>query len=417
MHRPVSHFPYQSLTSRAHTISMNILHLDQHEARNIIVHAAGLSSPMAFGPGPEAVLRLIDHLGQIQIDTNYIVERAHHHAIFSRVPDYQPEWLAGLQAEEAIYEYPMGDAGFLPMSQYRFSLPVMESFKKNRKPLSKADSSAMKMVMDRISREGPLTVSDFEYDRQEQSTGWWDWRPAKIALERLYMEGELAVTRGRDFKKLYDLAANVIPSHAQLVMPSPLEYARHTILKTLRAMGIAAAREIWWRSRYYKHNIVREELVNMAEEGLVLEVQVEGLPTTRYMLPDYADGVPEPAGEVHILSPFDPLNIFRQRLADFFDFDYQLECFLPAAKRKYGYFSLPILFGNTFIARMDAKADRKSGTLIVHNLHFEFADNREIGLAALIGALKRFALFNQCRHISLLKSNHKRYFEHIRKTI
>lgn len=121
------------------------------------------------------------------------------------------------------------------------------------------------------------------------------------------------------------------------------------------------------------------------------------------------------AGDAFILSPFDVLNVFRHRLRDFFDFDYQIECFVPAPKRKYGYFSLPVLVGDTFIARMDAKADRKQKVLIVHNLHFEDVELGEVALVKIIEALKAFVIFNQCRDIVFKKTNREAYLDIIRR--
>jgi len=182
---------------------MSQLILSKAQARKIILHAAGLSKRAPFGKGREAVYKLIDHLGFIQIDANYVVERAHHHVIAARVPDYKQEWLEELQADGRIFEYFTSDAGYIPMHDFRFSLPVMESFSA-RNSLEQAEINLMNQVLDRIGREGPLRVKDFENDRQVASSGWWDWRPSKIALERLYLDGRLMVSR-KDFQKVYDL--------------------------------------------------------------------------------------------------------------------------------------------------------------------------------------------------------------------
>jgi uncharacterized protein YcaQ len=120
------------------------------------------------------------------------------------------------------------------------------------------------------------------------------------------------------------------------------------------------------------------------------------------------------SGEAFILSPFDILNVFRHRLKDFFSFDYQIECFVPAPKRKYGYFSLPVLVGDTFVARMDAKADRKQKVLIVQNLHFEAVELSETMTLEIIEALKAFVKFNQCRDIVFKRSNQEAYLNTIR---
>jgi uncharacterized protein YcaQ len=393
---------------------MSQLILTTSQARKIILHAAGLSKRAPFGKGREAVYKLIDHLGFIQIDANYVVERAHHHAIASRVPDYKQEWLDELQADGRIFEFYISDAGYIPMHDYRFSLCVKEGFLSRRKPLTQAEINLMDNVLDRVGREGPLMVKDFDNDREVASSGWWDWRPSKIALERLYLDGRLMVTR-KDFHKVYDLPRNLIPDDIDTTMPTPEEYARYVIRRCLKSLGIAYVKEIAWRARWVKNNLVKKELEKLVDEGEVCQVAIEGLKTAPlYMLPGYKKKKIELAGDAFVLSPFDVLNVFRHRLKDFFDFDYQIECFVPQAKRKYGYFSLPILVGDSFAARMDSKADRKQRILTVHNLHFEPLKLSEPMIVRIIEAIKTFAKFNQCSTIIIKKSNSKQYLKAIK---
>ena len=390
--------------------------LTRPQARNIILHAAGLARKGQFGTGSEAVYRVIDHLGFVQLDTNYVVERAHHHVMAARIPGYQKEWLADLCEDGRVFEYFTSDAGFLPVSDFRFSLPVKESFKAGGKPLAPAEVRLMKDVLDRVEREGPLMVNDFEYDRPEASTGWWDWRPAKVALERLYLEGKLMVSRNKTFHKVYDLPLNLLPQETEQNMPSPQEFARYVIRRTLGALGVSYVKEISWRARRVKGNLVKKELQRMLAAGEIHTVIIEGLKSpTLYMLCDQQTEV-ELSGEAFILSPFDILNVFRHRLKDFFDFDYQVECFVPAAKRKYGYFSLPVLIGDKFVARMDAKADRKHKALLIHNLHFENVSLSEAMIGQIAEALQAFVQFNQCRDIVFGRTNNDYYLEAISKS-
>lgn len=389
--------------------------LTKSHARRIILDAAGLSRPGRFGKGREAVYKLIQQLGYIQVDTNYTVERAHHHSIFSRVPDYKPEWLEELQADGRIFEFFTSDSGFQPMQEFRFSLPVKQAFTANRKPLTRAEVNLMAKVLDRVAREGPLMVKDFENDRQEASSGWWDWRPSKVALERLFLDGSLMTTRTPDFQKVYDLPKNLVPHDIDTTMPTPEEFARHTIRRVLRSLGIAYVKEMAWRARFVKGHVIREEILKLVAEGEVCPVKIEGLKTAPlYMLPGYLNKKIELSGDAFILSPFDTVNVFRHRLRDFFDFDYQIECFVPEPKRKYGYFSLPVLIGDTFVARMDSKADRKQKTLLVHNLHFEPVKLSRPEITKFIDALRKFAQFNKCTDIIIKKSNNKPYLTAIR---
>ncbi|AYB29103.1 winged helix-turn-helix domain-containing protein [Chryseolinea soli] len=390
--------------------------LTPSQARKIILHATGLSKRAQFGKGKEAVFKLIDHLGFVQIDTNYVVERAHHHSIVSRVPDYKPEWLDQLQADGRIFEFWTFATGYIPMRDFRFSLPVKESFAARRKELTTTEVNLMKKVLDRISREGPLMARDFENDRVTKSSGWWDWRPSKLALERLHLDGRLVTTRKDNFQKVYDLPENILPPDVDMSLPTAEEFARHIILRVLKALGIAYAKEIAWSARFVKHSI-KTELEKLVETGEICRVEIAGLKGPLYMLPEYKKKKITVSGEAFILSPFDVLNVFRHRLRDFFDFDYQVECFVPAPKRKYGYFSLPILIGDTFVARMDSKADRKQRTLTIHNLHFEPLKLTKPMVAKVCDALQAFAKFNQCDAIVIKKSNDASLLKTVRKAV
>ncbi|QNN43544.1 winged helix-turn-helix domain-containing protein [Pedobacter roseus] len=383
---------------------MEAIVLNRSQARKIIIHAAGLSKKAPFGTGIDAVYKVIDHLGYVQLDTNYVVERAHHHAMFARVPDYQTEWLAALGEQGDIFEYFTSDAGFLPMHDFRFSLPVKKAFEIKGTSLTKRESDLMNQILDDVERDGSVMVGDFENDRVEASSGWWDWRPAKVALERLYLEGKLMISRNSAFQKVYHLPLDLVPQDTDQTMPTDVEYARYIINRTLGALGISSVKEMAWRSRRVQGNLVKKELDKMVQAGEVIPVIVDGVKGPLYILSstDINIGIEE---ELFILSPFDTLNVFRARLKDFFDFDYQIECFVPAPKRKFGYFSLPILAGEKFIARMDAKADRKQKTLIIHNLHFEPVEIDEKTIDKFVFNLKEFILFNKCRDVVFKKSN------------
>lgn len=391
--------------------------LTKSQARKIILHAAGLSKRAQFGKGKEAVYKFIAHLGFVQIDTIYVVERAHHHAIVARVPDYKPEWLEQLQADGRIFEFWTYATGYIPMHDFRFSLPVKESFLSRRKAMTQTEVNLMKKVLDRIGREGPLRARDFENDRVTKSSGWWDWRPSKLALERLHLDGSLVTVRKKDFQKLYDLPENVIPGDIDMTTPTAEEYAQHVIKRALKALGVAYFKEIAYSSRFVK-TALKTELENLVATGEVCEVEIDGLKgSPLYMLASYKGKKITLSDEVFILSPFDVLNVFRHRLRDFFDFDYQVECFVPAPKRKYGYFSLPILIGDTFVARMDSKADRKLRTLTINNIHFESVKLTKPMVTKISDAIEAFAKFNQCDSIIVKKSNNAAVLKTIRKAV
>ncbi len=381
--------------------------LSQAQARKIILHAAGLSRHAQFGKGKEGVYKAIDHLGFIQVDTNYVVERAHHHSLAARVTDYKLQWLDELQSDGRIFEFWTFASGFIPMKEFRYSLPVKKAFMSRRTPLTQVEVNLMKKILDRISREGPLMARDFENDRVTKSSGWWDWRPSKVALEWLHLEGKLITTRKGNFQKVYDLPENILPGDVDLTTPSEEEFAQHVIRRSLKALGIGYLKDVALRGRYVKIPIA-PELKKMIDSGEVVNVEIAGLKTSAlYMLSEYKKKKINLPGDAFILSPFDLLNIHRQRLKDLFNFDYMVECFVPEKKRKYGYFSLPVLVGDTFVARMDSKADRKQRVLTVNNLHFEPVKLSRQMLSNIANALDRFAKFNQCDTVVIRKTNNK----------
>lgn len=386
---------------------MNKTVLTPQQARAIIIHAAGLSKRAQFGKGKEAALKAIDHLGFIQVDTNYTVERAHHHSLAARVPDYKTQWLDELQTEGRVFEFWTFASGFIPMDEFRYSFHVKKAFMSRRKPLVQTELNLMKKILDRISREGPLMARDFENDRVTKSSGWWDWRPSKVALEWLHLEGKLITTRRGNFQKVYDLPENILPGDLDMTIPTDEEFVQHVIRRSLKALGIGYLKDVALRGRYVKIPVM-PELKKMIASGEVVSVEIQGLKTQPlFMLADYKTKKIKLANDAFILSPFDLLNVHRQRLKDIFGFDYMVECFVPEKKRKYGYFSLPILVGDTFVARMDSKADRKQRILIVNNLHFEKAKITKQMVANIADALQRFTAFNQCDSVVIKKTNNK----------
>ncbi len=188
----------------------------------------------------------------------------------------------------------------------------------------------------------------------------------------------------------------------------------------IHAAGLSKTfKDIAFRARYLKEKkSIKIALDTMVRAREVYEVAVAGITgAPLYMLSEYKNKKISLSGDVFILSPFDVLNVYRHRLLTFFDFDYMVECFVPQPKRKYGYFSLPILLGDTFIARMDSKADRKQRTLTIHNLHFESVKLSKPMVAKLCTAIIGFAKFNECRAVDLKKSNDKALLKVIQKSL
>tara|TARA_B110000444_G_scaffold258930_1_gene301202 strand:+ start:515 stop:1228 length:714 start_codon:yes stop_codon:yes gene_type:complete len=229
----------------------------------------------------------------------------------------------------------------------------------------------------------------------------WARSLSKMALEQLFMEGELMVSRRINFHKVYDLRERVLPSSIDVSTPTSEELCGHLIGSYLRAQGLARIAELSYLRKGLGKQM-SQTVADFVEEGMLQMLEVNGqiYYATPKSLELIAQGLPSP--KLRILSPFDNAVIQRKRLASLFGFGYQMEYYVPKAKRKYGYFCLPILQGNRFLARLDAKADRKSGIFHVMNLYLESAvNNREAFLEVLDAELERFAKFNTCTAVEI----------------
>jgi len=362
-------------------------------------------------PGKAGVVEAIKRLGYVQIDTIAVVRRAHHHVLWTRCPDYDPKTLHELQSSDRrIFEYWAHAMAYLPMSDYRYYIPRMRAGGRVGAHEWRAKHrNVLDAVLTRIRAEGPLTSKDFEPPPGTKRGTWWNWKPAKQALEVLFWQGDLMIAERRAFQKVYDLTERVLPPDIDTSPPSDAECARFQARRALCALGVARDREIAEYGRMSTRTHVRTALEELIAAGEVVRVQVEGSTATDHCA--LADDL-ESAGpgaidaDAHLLSPFDGLIIQRARTRWLFGFDYTIECYVPEAKRKYGYFALPILYGDRLVGRLDPKADRKAGRLIVRKvwLEKEFVAD-EAFLGRLGDAIARFAAFNDCTGVTVEKSS------------
>ena len=291
------------------------------------------------------------------------------------------------------------------MTDFRFSLPYKQAIKSGQTHWYRTrDTQLMHELLERIRSDGPIRSRDVESSRSK-SSGWWDWKPAKKALEQLYMEGDLMVSRREGFQKVYDLTERVLPADVDTRMPTMAEFAEHMIDQQLRCHGVISLKGLSYLRRStalreaIKHS-VNERLVQRTVEQIQLSCgEVLIAPTGAFERP-----LPKVSNRMRILSPFDNSVIQRDRLKTLFDYDYQIECYVPEAKRQYGYFCLPLLYRDAFVGRVDCKAHRKERCLEVKALYFEWHGLEEDALLnAFIEAIHEFARFQQCERIALGK--------------
>ena len=251
------------------------------QARRLVLRAQGLDHPEPFGAGSaEATFRAIERLGYVQIDTISVVERAHHHVLWSRVPGYQPAHLEALLHPPApkIFEYWSHAAAYLPLSNYRFCLARMHTYASGqRRWFSAPDKKVRKLVLDRIRAEGPLQARDFDAPKSHKGGSWFEWKPAKRALEQLFTEGALMVRERRGFQKVFDLTERVLPPWVDTSLPTPAEQARWLIEETLRACGLGTEAEIRYLRREPTQAVLTRVLAEQEEAGALVRVRVQGV--------------------------------------------------------------------------------------------------------------------------------------------
>lgn len=376
---------------------------DLKRLRRLALSSQGLLKPETFGRGKSGAIKAISHLGYVQIDTISVVERAHHHVLQTRVSNVKAEMLNLLLVNRDIFEYWSHAAAFLPMEDYRFSLPYKEAIKSGQTNWFKnPDRKLMANLLERIRVEGPLRSRDVEVSAKKQA-GWWDWKPAKKALEQLYMQGDLMVSCRDGFQKTYDITERVLPAHVNRNLPSVDEFAAHLLNQQLRCHGVVSLKGL----TYLRRNTgIKKTMKQLLQERLD-QIRLEPI-----RLPDGEVYFIEKGGfesrlarsnkRLQILSPFDNCVIQRERLKGIFAFQYQIECYVPEAKRQYGYFCLPLLYQDEFIGRMDCKTHRKDRHFEIKNLHLEtrFIEKKAFDqadfIAAFVLAVSQFKAFQGC---------------------
>lgn len=378
-------------------------------ARNLALAAQGLLTPPASPAAKPDVLAAIRRMGVLQIDTIHVVARSPYLTLFSRLGNYETAWLDELLAGGQLFEYWAHAACFLPIEDYPLQRRVMLSGVRGWYDAPKwieEHAGLVDGVLARIRAEGPLRSADFE--NKKPSGGWWNWKEEKVALEVLHTTGELMIARRENFQRVYDLRERVLPGWDDANAPSDEEVRRELVLRSVEKMGVARPGWVW---DYYrlKKNGLAPLLGELAAAGELIETAVEGWegpvyvhPANAALLEQARAGGLQP-GYTTLLSPFDPLVWDRVRARELFGFDFGLECYLPATRRRYGYFCLPILHRGALVGRLDAKAHRREGRFEVRGLFFEPGVALDGALLeGVAGALRRCAAWHKTPRIEVL---------------
>jgi len=388
--------------------------LTHAQAQAVMLAAQGLLKRPRRRATKDDVLETIRRMSALQIDTISVVARSPYFVLWSRLGAYDPRWLEELLAEGQLFEYWSHEACFLPIEdyalyRYRMLDPVAMGWKYSHEWL-KQHRREIEIVLAHIREYGAARSADFART-DGKAGGWWEWKPEKRALEMLFTTGELMIARRQNFQRLYDLRERVLPAWDERQTLPLREALRQLALKAVRALGLTTAR---WVSDYFRTGKRETEahVKTLADEGALELVQIKGWnepayfhPERRELIETAAAGKLKPTVTM-LLSPFDPLVWDRARARALFNFDYRIECYTPAPKRRYGYFTLPILRRGQIVGRIDPKAHRKEKIFEIKTLHLEPGVKVTDALVTdIAGALRECAAWHQTPEIVMRRSD------------
>jgi uncharacterized protein YcaQ len=353
--------------------------LSADEARRVALAAQGFARRAPAGRVDARSLRarVIDHVGLIQIDSVNVLERAHYLPAFSRVGPYDHDALDRLawRSPRRLFEYWGHEASLIPVELQPFLRWRMERVEQDGwGSMSRAASERPELVqalLDDLRERGPLSARDLaHHDGPRDKKGpWWDWSNVKAALEYLFFTGAITSARRQRFERLYDVPERVLPkSVIDTPTPSTDDAQRELIRVAARSLGVATEPDL---RDYFRLPSAESKLrvAELVEAGDLLPVDVEGWGAPAYLDPEAR--VPRSVDATALIGPFDPLIWFRPRAERVFGFRYRIEIYVPKPKRVHGYYVLPFLLGDRLVARVDLKADRAAGALLVQAAHAE----------------------------------------------
>jgi uncharacterized protein YcaQ len=341
--------------------------LTKLEARRIWIGAQRLDTPAPFGTGAPAVAEAIAHLGYVQIDTINVIERSHHHILFTRIPDYRRADLRQAQSlDRSVFEYWTHALSYVASADFRFFIPDMKLHKREgHRWFANVKPSDTRKVM-RLLREGALTIRDIEDDvLTEKEHLWASRKPSKRALQLAFYTGAVTVSERNGMLKTYELMGRHFGWDKPPKSATTGEITAYLLDRALRSQGVVSLESVCHLDAPRKQ-AVRALIQRRVRHGELVGVAVEGAgKQEHWALPEALAEGREPSGLVHILSPFDPLIIQRKRTHLIFDYEHRFEAYVPKPKRKFGYFALPVLVGEDIVAALDLKTDRQNRKLLM----------------------------------------------------
>jgi uncharacterized protein len=340
--------------------------LDRGRARRLWLHAQRLDERAPFGAGAPATPAAVRHLGYVQIDTINVVERCHHQILYTRIPGYRRAHLHQAQAlDKSVFEYWTHALSYVPAGDFRYFVESMRSRGHARTAwFGTVTAADVRKVLRLLRTSGPLTIRDIDDDvLTEKQHEWGSRKPSKRALQLLFHRGIVTVSRRSGMLKTYDLTSRHFGWDRPPRAATTREMLDYLLDRALRSQGIVSLDSVCHLEAGRKA-AVRRIIEARTRRGELVPVAVEGV--EHWARPDALDTPSKDADNlVHILSPFDPLVIQRKRLKLFFGYAHVFEAYVPRQKRRYGYFTHPVLAGDEIVAVLDLKTDRERGRLLV----------------------------------------------------
>lgn len=376
---------------------MKTLDIPPRQARAIWFAAQKLDTRAPFGSGPDAARAAIEHLGYVQIDTINVVERCHHHILFSRIPDYRRSDLAHLQTvEKSVFEYWTHALAYVPTRDLPFFLGTMRAYAQSPGNWFGSVSDAdMRRVKRMIATQGPLSIRDIDDDvLVEKDHPWASRKPSKRALELGFFTGQFTIAEREGIVKSYDLMERHFAWERRPRPATDRQIIAYKLERALRSQGLVSIESICHLDNPSKP-AVRALIEAQVRKRRLVSVHLDGNSKAPYFVPPELLEISTEVDPTlcHILSPFDPLIIQRKRTAQIFGYDHVFEAYVPKDKRQFGYFTLPVLVGDDIVAVLDLKADRAEGRLLIQAWHWVGRGNPADHKSIIETELDRFARF------------------------
>ena len=369
--------------------------LSASEARRLALRAQGFTDPVPPGRvDARHVRRVMGRVGLLQIDSVNVLVRSHYLPLFSRLGPYPRELLDRMAYERPeLFEYWSHEQSLLPVDahplvRWRMARAAAGQTWGGLATFARENPNYVEAIFDEVVERGPLPASAL-HDPGRRSGPWWGWGEGKRALEWLHWTGRLAALRRPTFERIYDLPERVLPARVLALPDVPEADARKALLEAAaRSLGVATAADL---ADYHRQRLsaVRPLLAELSEEGRLLPATVEAWEAPAFLHPEAR--LPRRVDVAALVSPFDSLVWDRRRTERLFGFHLRLEIYTPAPKRRWGYYVLPFLLGDRLVGRVDLKADRRAGTLMVHAAHAEAGHRPAASAARLAGELASMA--------------------------